>query len=71
MRRKERPNPQSNFFGPDHDELAGPAHRMVLETTSRNQGSELSGAPGRLKAKGNQQIALHPISVPEREGKTA
>jgi hypothetical protein len=32
------------FFGPDQGELAYPAHHMVLETTSRNQGSELSGA---------------------------
>jgi hypothetical protein len=32
------------FFGPDQDELAYPVHRMVLETTSRNQGSELFGA---------------------------
>ena len=32
------------FFGPDQDELAYPAHHMVLETPSRNQGSELSSA---------------------------
>ena len=29
------------FFGPNQDELTYPAHRMVFETTSRNQGSEL------------------------------
>ena len=28
----------------DQGELAYPVHHMVLETTSRNQGSELSGA---------------------------
>jgi hypothetical protein len=27
------------FFGPDQHELAYPAHRMVLKTTSGNQGS--------------------------------
>ena len=32
------------LFGPDQGELAYPAHHMVLETTSRNQSSELSGA---------------------------
>jgi hypothetical protein len=32
------------FFGPDQGELAYPVHHMALETTSRNQGSELSGA---------------------------
>ena len=32
------------FFGPDQDELAYPADRMVLDTTSRNQGSKPSGA---------------------------
>ena len=31
-------------FGPDQDELAYPAHHMVLETTSRNQDSELSSS---------------------------
>ena len=31
-------------FGPDQSELAYPAHHLALETTSRNQGSELSGA---------------------------
>ena len=35
---------ESFFFGPDQDELADPVHHMVLETTSRNQVSELSGA---------------------------
>ena len=32
------------FFGSDQDELTYPAHHMVLETTSRSQGSELSSA---------------------------
>ena len=32
------------YFGPDQDELAYPVHHMVHETTSRSQGSELSGA---------------------------
>ena len=32
------------FFGPERDELAYPVHHMVLETTSRDQGSELSSA---------------------------
>ena len=32
------------FFGSDQDELAYPVHHMVLETTSRNRGSEPSGA---------------------------
>ena len=32
------------IFGPDQDELAHPAHHMVLETTSWNQGSELSNS---------------------------
>ena len=36
--------PSHFVFGPDQDELAYPAHHMVLETASRNQGSELSGA---------------------------
>ena len=31
-------------FDLDQDELAYPAHHMVFETTSRNQGSELSGS---------------------------
>ena len=31
-------------FGPDQDELAQPAHDMVLKTTSRNQGLELSSS---------------------------
>ena len=29
------------FFGPDQDALAYPAHHLVLETTSQNQGSAL------------------------------
>ena len=32
------------FFGPDQDELAYPAQHKGLETTFRNQGSELSNA---------------------------
>ena len=32
------------YFGQDQDELAYPAHRVVLETTSQNQGSELSNS---------------------------
>ena len=32
------------FFSPDQGELVYPVHHMVLETTSQNQGSELSGA---------------------------
>ena len=32
------------FYGPDQDELAWPAPCMVLETTSRNQSSELSSS---------------------------
>ena len=36
--------PHNFFFGPDQGELAYPVHHMVLETTPRNQGSELSGA---------------------------
>ena len=32
------------FLCPDQDELAYLAHKMVLETTSRDEGSELSGA---------------------------
>ena len=31
-----------SFFGPDEGELVYPTHHVVLETTSRNQGSELS-----------------------------
>ena len=31
-------------FCPDQGELAYPVHHMVLETTSQNQGSELSGS---------------------------
>ena len=38
------PDGYSFFFGPDQDGLAYPAHHMVLETTSRNQGSELSSS---------------------------
>ena len=30
------------FLSPDQDELAYPVHHTVLETTSRNPGSELS-----------------------------
>ena len=32
------------FFGSDQDELAQPAHHMLLETASRNQASGLSSA---------------------------
>ena len=32
------------FFPPDQDKLAYPAHHMVLETTSRNQGPQLSSS---------------------------
>ena len=32
------------FFCQDQDELASPAHRMVLKTSARNQDSELSSA---------------------------
>ena len=32
------------FRGPDQDELADPARHLVLVTTSRNQGSELSSS---------------------------
>ena len=32
------------FVGPDQDELVSPAHHMVVETTSRDQGSELSSS---------------------------
>ena len=37
-------NQISCFFGSDQDELASPAHFTVLQTTSRNQGSELPSA---------------------------
>ena len=32
------------FFIPEQDELAYPAHHVVLVTNSRNRGAELSGA---------------------------
>jgi cytidylate kinase len=42
--REEAQHRKMNFFGPDQDELAYSAYHMVLETTSWNQGSELSSS---------------------------
>ena len=47
MRRQERGRGLLFFGGgggPDEDELAYPAHQVVLKTTPRNQGSELSSS---------------------------
>ena len=44
MTTQQKDTAHAFFLGPDQDELAYPAHCLVLETTSRNQGLELSSS---------------------------